>query len=286
VPAEPGGFGPEWTLARAIRVEGQGLHSGSPCALTIGPACGGWWLGPAGGPLQPVGPALVRGTGWATRLGGPDWELSTVEHLFGALHGDGVDAAEIRFEGAEVPALDGSAAGWVALFDAAGRVPSGAPARRFVLRRPVAVAEGDRAVRATPAAGPQVVCHVDFPAPVGSGIARFSGGRAQFRKETAPARTFGLLAEAPALRSAGLARGAGLHNTIVFDAKGPIGRPLRRPDEVAQHKLLDLLGDLALLGAPILAHVEAQRPGHALAHAWRAAALAAGEIAKTAVSFR
>lgn len=285
--AETGGFGPEWTLARPIRVEGVGLHTGAPCALTLLPARGGWWVGPAGGgaPL-PVGPGLVRGTDHATRLGGADWELGTVEHLFGALHGDGLDAAELRFEGPELPALDGSAAGWIALFDAAGRVPSGAPARRFCLREPVRVDDGPRAVAAWPAGQLAIRCAVAFPPPIGADEAIFGGAPGEFRQQTACARTFGLEIEAPALRAAGLARGAGLHNTIVFDAAGPRRPGLRHGGEIAHHKLLDLLGDLALLGAPLLARVDATRPGHALTHAWRTAATAAGEIAKTAVSFR
>lgn len=285
--AEGPGFGPEWTLARPIRVEGVGLHTGAPCAITLGPARGGWWVGPAGGGAAlPVGPGLVRGTDHATRLGGPGWELSTVEHLFGALHGDGLDAVELRFEGPELPALDGSAAGWIALFDAAGRVPSGAPARRFCLREPVRVAEGPRAVAAWPAARLEIHCAVSFPPPIGEGRARFGGAPGHFRQNTAGARTFGLASDAPALRAAGLARGAGLHNTIVFDTVGPRRPGLRHQEEIAHHKLLDLLGDLALLGAPLLARVEALRPGHALTHAWRTAATATGEIAKTAVSFR
>jgi len=263
------------------------LHTGAPCALTLLPARDGWWVGPAaGGAPLPVGPGLVRGTDHATRLGGPDWELSTVEHLFGALHGDGLDAVELRFDGPELPALDGSAAGWITLFDAAGRAPSGAPARRFCLREPVRVADGPRAVAARPAEALAIHCAVAFPPPIGDGAAIFGGATGRFRQETACARTFGLASDAMGLRAAGLARGAGLHNTIVFDAAGPRRPGLRHPSEIAHHKLLDLLGDLALLGAPLLARVEAQRPGHALTHAWRTAAAAAGEIAKTAVSFR
>lgn len=243
-------------LTRAVERRGIGLHGGRPCRATLGPGARLTLNG------TPVDLDAVTDGAWATTLttaGGP---VRTVEHLLAALVGCGVDDAAITIEGGEAPILDGSAAPWVAAIEAAGPTPR--PGARPVHRvtRPLTVGDGDRWIRITPAARLELAVAIDFPL---IGRQRFEAPASAFAA-VADARTFGFLRDRDRLRAAGLARGAALDNTVVFADDGRPLAALRHPDEPARHKWLDLLGDLALLGRPLIARVEAHCAGHALHH--------------------
>jgi UDP-3-O-[3-hydroxymyristoyl] N-acetylglucosamine deacetylase len=215
-----------------------------------------------------------------------------VEHLLAALVIAGVDDVDLLLDGDEVPILDGSARGWLACLakaeprdaDVGGTVPgralregaasplpsqeTHAPLRRveaFTLDRVIRVETRGGWAEASPADRLSLDVSANFPHPA-IGAQRWAGGAGDFAAELAGARTFGFLADAEALRAAGLARGASHENALVFDAEGPM-TALRWPDEPVRHKALDLLGDLALLGAPLRAHVRVHHGGHALHHA-------------------
>lgn len=210
----------------------------------------------------------VVATELGTVLGQGERTVGTVEHLLAALSGLGVDNVEVEVDGPELPILDGSAEPWVRVIDDAGLVTQDGP-RRW--RRPLSAAvvrDGDRFVRLEPSQVPGVELdvEVDFRH---RGIAcqrlRLRLNPECFRRELAPARTFGFVADGPGLRARGLARGASRDNALLFDDRGQVlGPPLRFLDEVVRHKALDALGDLALLGPLTGARYVARAPGHAL----------------------
>jgi len=263
---------PRQSLCRAVSSAGIGLHSGKPARLTLRPAppgCGIVFRRLLPGPPVEI-PARVEhlvSTRAATVLGRQGARVGTVEHLLAALVGLGVDDLRIDVEGEELPALDGSAAGFVALLHRAGLRRQGHAVEPLRPRHALELQLGTARGRVLPAERLGIAYAIDFPHPA-LGRQRYElepVTPAAFEREVATARTFGFLADAEALGAAGLARGASLENSVVFGdeaALGPAG--LRWPDEPVRHKLLDLLGDLALLGRPLAARVEIERGGHAL----------------------
>jgi UDP-3-O-[3-hydroxymyristoyl] N-acetylglucosamine deacetylase len=220
-------------------------------------------------------PALAENVALSTRctrLAADRADVLTPEHLLAALTGLRVDNAHLELEGPEVPILDGSALPFAQAIREAGIVTQAAAARTLRLPRPVWVADGERHVLALPAgrlevtlatdfgracAGPAVF-HLEFPSPPDDEAASEA-----FVTQLAPARTFCFEDEVAALLAAGLGAGGSLENTLVLADEGP-SRPLRFEDEPIRHKALDLLGDLALLGGRLSAHVIAVKAGHAL----------------------
>ncbi len=258
------------TLKRGLRWRGVGLHTGRPAEVRLAPAPPGtgWRLN--GGA---VSVERVVGATRATTLETPRGPVLTVEHLFAALYAQGVDDAEIAVRGGEVPALGGSAAAW-------GTLPLVAhPGERapLSLEAPVEVRADGAWIRLEPAPRLSLVVEVSFP---GLAPSRFE---TTDPTECLDARTFGYLRDVPAMRRAGLAGGANLDNAIALDDAGRPLNPggLRHPDELARHKALDLLGDLALLGRPLRARVTAHRAGHALHHALVRALISTGAAATT-----
>jgi UDP-3-O-[3-hydroxymyristoyl] N-acetylglucosamine deacetylase len=246
------------TVARRLARSGAGVHGGWPCHAEIAPAPLGHGLRINGAPVHLT--AVLDGHG-ATTLQTPAGPVRTVEHLLAALQIAGVHDARISVVGGEVPILDGSAAGWVV-----EALPQG-PLTPLRLQRSVRVADGAAWAEAHPAPTFQLDVSIDFPA--------FGAQRICLLPADLPslidARTFGFLADVERLQAAGRARGAHLANTAVF-ADGPV-LPLRAPDEPVRHKALDLLGDLALLGAPLRAHIRVHRGTHRLHHRLVAAIL-------------
>lgn len=241
-----------------MRLAGVGLHCGGPCAASVAPAPPGHGLRIGGTPVQC---AAVLAGARATTLRTAAGPVRTVEHLLAALYGLGIDDAEVTVEGGEVPILDGSAGPWL---DALAPVDTAGERAVLTLPGRVEVRDGDRSVVAEPAAALTLEVHVDYP---GLGALSLVAGLDAF-PAIARARTFGFLRDAEVLRAAGLSGGASLDNTLVLDDAGRPLNPggLRHPDEPVRHKWLDLLGDLALLGAPLRARVVARRSGHALHH--------------------
>jgi UDP-3-O-[3-hydroxymyristoyl] N-acetylglucosamine deacetylase len=222
----------------------------------------------------------VVATRRATTLARDGASAGTVEHLLAALYGLGVDNLRAELDGPELPALDGSAAPFVELLLRAGVREQAAPRRVLCLRRAVEVREGERWIRAEPAARFAVTCAIQFAHPaVGRQELSIEGEDPErFADELAPARTFGFLTEAPDLALASLARGASLASAVLLDARGVLNpEGLRFRDELVRHKVLDLYGDLALLGCRLRAHVRVERGGHRLHHALVAALRAEGE---------
>ena len=192
--------------------------------------------------------------------------VSTTEHLLAALAGLGVDNARIHVTGGEIPAMDGSARNFVEAIDAVGLRKMPEVRRRWRVVAPVRVSDGAGWAELRPAAaGFSLDVEIDFPAPIGRQRRALTLSPGVFRRELAPARTFGFLRDAEHLWREGLARGASLDNTLVLDDGrliNPMG--LRFVDECVRHKMLDVVGDLALAGAPLIGAFRSSRGGHAL----------------------
>lgn len=264
------------TLGRPVRLSGDGLHLGTATTVELRPA-------PADtgvvfhrdghdGAIR-VGPDQVVHTLLATTLGNGAWSVCTVEHLLAALLGCGVDNVAVHIDGDEIPAVDGSARPWVELVDAAGVVALDAPRRFIEIVDVVEVRDGDRWARLSPAPRLELWARIDFAHP-GVGVQELEVPlvNGEFRHELAWARTFGFVADVERMRAMGLGQGGGLHNAVVYGDDGPLNpEGLRAADEPLRHKLLDMVGDLALLGLPVRGRLEAERPGHALTVALLAA---------------
>lgn len=197
--------------------------------------------------------------------------VSTIEHVMAALSGLGVDNAVVEIDGPEVPIMDGSATPFVQIIDRVGRRAQGRPRRYIELLSPVETVLGDKraALSPTDKGGLEVAFEIAFASKaVGRQSVDLLVEETSFRSELAPARTFGSLQEVEALRAAGLARGGSLENAIVLDGDhilNPEG--LRFPDEFVRHKAMDAVGDLYVLGAPVIGRFEARYSGHALNNA-------------------
>jgi UDP-3-O-[3-hydroxymyristoyl] N-acetylglucosamine deacetylase len=260
------------TIAEKVSCTGIGLHSGSPVQLTLEPARAGSGIvferTDCGVPVDvPASPENVSATLNATTLGKGSARVGTVEHLLAALYGLAIDNVRVQVHGPEIPVMDGSAASFVYLIRQAGIYEQDAP--RLILRvaEPLEVRDGAKRIRVEPARSLRVSYGVDFSHPtIGrqavEGLELVNG---TFESQLCRARTFGFLHEVEALWRAGLARGGSLENTIVLDEDGVMNpEGLRWKDEFVRHKVLDLVGDLALLGMPVHGHVIVERGGHAL----------------------
>jgi UDP-3-O-[3-hydroxymyristoyl] N-acetylglucosamine deacetylase len=270
-------FSRQTTLGSQATVTGVGVHSGLPVSLTLGPAPvdSGFifvrtGLDDADREVPGVAESVIA-TDLATVLGDDEGPLvSTAEHVLAALRGLGVDNAVIEVDGPEVPIMDGSASAFVAAIDQAGIV-SQAAARRFIqVLKPVQVAIGDSFGELRPHAGGfRAEVEINFANPV-IGRQSFSLDLSpeSFRREVSRARTFGCMNDVARLWSAGFALGASFENSVVFDETRLLNTEgLRYSDECARHKVLDVVGDLALAGLPLLGAYRSVRGGHKLNHA-------------------
>lgn len=258
------------TLREAVRFEGVGLHTGANATVEVRPAPPDSGLtfvvqsnGAANGVRIPAHAEFVVDTSRATVLGRDGTTVSTTEHLLSALFASGVSNAEICVDGPEIPVCDGSALTFVDGIEAAGLQTQNRPRAEFSVSEPFVVQNGDRMVAVVPAPTFRVRFVADFPAPIGTQYFYGDVEPAVFRDEIAGARTFGYLHEVEALRARGLARGGSLDNALVFAPDGPM-QALRWPNEVVRHKVLDLVGDFALLGAWPRCEVVAIKSGHQL----------------------
>ena len=257
------------TLAASFELTGVGLHGGRPARLRADPAPPNTGLCVAVGASWPrrAVAAAVTETALGTCLGGPPFRVRTVEHCLAAFAGMGVDNAILTLlEGDEMPALDGSAAPVVVQILAVGRRAQPVPGRRYVVCRPVTVQRADGAfARLEPAMSAAVLGQYGFRAPVGATAFAVDLTPSTFATDLAPARTFAFAEDIEALKAAGWAQGGHLANAVVFGPDGPVNpEGLRYVDECARHKLLDAVGDLALLGLPWRGRYVGHRSGHAL----------------------
>lgn len=218
---------------------------------------------------------------FATTLARDGVSIGTVEHALSAAAGEGLDNCRIEIEGPEVPILDGSALPFVRLFHAAGFDRQQAAVRPLSIREIVEVSRGDRSITFTPdGPGLQISYEIDFAHPVVGRQALTVQIRPEdYAARIAPARTFGFARDVEAMRARGLARGGSLHNAVVLDDTGVASGPLRFRDEFVRHKVLDLVGDLALLGQPLEGRIHAVKAGHALHIEFARALHAAAQVA-------
>lgn len=247
------------TIAQAFSLSGHSLHSGAKSTLFVSPAppdSGIYFI--KEGKRIPALVRHVRETRRGTSLDG----IAVIEHFLAATFALGIDNLQVEIKGEELPAMDGSALPYVEAFEQCGAVEQTAEKAPLIIERPVRVAQGDSLLEALPHHGFQVDFMVDFP---GAGGQRrlFDLRQGNFKEEIAPARTFGYIEEYEMLKQSGLARGASFENALVLGKDGYVNPP-RFPDEIVRHKILDLLGDLALIGRPIEAKINALRSGHRL----------------------
>jgi UDP-3-O-[3-hydroxymyristoyl] N-acetylglucosamine deacetylase len=260
------------TLSTRVGLEGVGVHSGAPVSLTFAPAPASTGIvfvrvDLEGAPEIPATAERVCDTRLATVIASDDdVRVSTVEHVMAALAGLGVDNAVVEIDGLETPVMDGGAADFADAIAKAGVVELEAPRRFIQILAPVEASGPGKRAALVPADDFELDVEIIFPsAAIGRQTLALRLSPAAFRDELAGARTFGFLAEVEQLRAAGLGRGASLENTVVVDGDRVINpEALTRPDDFVRHKMLDAVGDLALLGHPILGRYEASCSGHAL----------------------
>jgi UDP-3-O-[3-hydroxymyristoyl] N-acetylglucosamine deacetylase len=257
------------TLARQVSASGHGLHTGERVHITLKPAPAYTGYIFRRTDLNnfdvPAAPQYVARVSYATTLMRQGVMVATVEHLLAALAGSHVDNCVIDIDSLEVPILDGSAEPFIDLIEQAGTTELEAPRQYLRVLKRVEVEDGNRRMSISPARDFSISCLIEFPHPmIGTQRHEVELNDGQFARQVASARTFGFLQEIEALRNMGLARGGSLDNAIVLTPEGGImnREGLRFADEFVSHKIIDIIGDLALFGMPVLGHVEAERTGH------------------------
>jgi UDP-3-O-[3-hydroxymyristoyl] N-acetylglucosamine deacetylase len=263
------------TLRRQVSCAGIGLHSGNKVTLSLRPA-------PANSGIRfrrtdlgnleiHANVANLAGMHYATGLAQNEGSVETVEHLLAALVSLGVDNVVVELNYPEVPIMDGSAAPFVYLIQEAGVRSLGVPKRVIKVLQPIELTRGDKRIAVYPCDHFKISYSISFDHPLLRHQARtLSVSEESFVEEIAPARTFGFLKEVELLRQHGLALGGSLENAIVIGETGVLNNQLRFEDEFVRHKILDSIGDLALVGHPIIGHLVAHRGGHALHTAFAA----------------
>jgi len=264
------------TLGRTVETTGIGLHTGAEVNLTLHPAPAGSGYVFRRVDLDPllVIPAVAANVGdttLSTCLVSQGQRIATIEHLLASLAGLGMDNACIDVNAPELPIMDGSAGPFVKLIQSAGTREQDAPRRFIRVTREVGVEVGDKTARFLPFDGFKVAFTIDFDQPVfreRTAHAEIDFSRDSFAAEVAGARTFGFMHEVEDLRARGLARGGSFDNAVVLDHSRILNSGgLRSEDEFVKHKILDAVGDLALLGCSVLGEFRAYKSGHALNNA-------------------
>jgi UDP-3-O-[3-hydroxymyristoyl] N-acetylglucosamine deacetylase len=259
------------TIAGPVEISGLGLHTAVPVRLRLRPAppdTGYVFVRTDLDDFEiPATVECIAHCSYATTLMRKGVMLSTVEHLLSALRGGGVDNAYVDVDNLELPIMDGSADAFMEMVERAGLVEQPAARRALRVVERVSVEQGERRMEVEPYEGYEIDCLIDFKHPlIGTQRFRFDAlDTESYAREISPARTFGFTEEIEALRRANLIRGGSLSNAIVLTPDGMLNEdPLRRRDEFVRHKILDIVGDLALLGMPLLGRVRAERSGHIL----------------------
>lgn len=260
------------TLSKPIATKGVGLHTGVEVNLRLVPAppdTGYVFIRTDLDDFEiPASVEFISHCSYATTLMRKGVTLSTVEHLLAALRGAGVDNAFVEVDNLELPIMDGSSEDFVDLIESSGLIEQNEPRKALLVREKIEVVENNRRMSVEPSDNYEIDCLIDFPHPlIGEQRYFITIDDFAFNREIAAARTFGFTAEIEALRKANLIQGGSLDNAIVLTNEGMLNQtPLRFKDEFVRHKILDIVGDLALIGLPLLAHVTAERSGH-LIHA-------------------
>ena len=258
------------TLTTSVETKGMGLHTAVPVRLSLVPAPPDtgyvFRRTDLGGFEIPATVESVAHCSYATTLMRTGVMLSTVEHLLSALRGCGIDNAYIDVDNLEVPIMDGSAEAFAEMIESAGIVEQSTARRALMVREKVTIEAGNRRISIEPAERYEIDCLIDFPHPlIGLQHRSITLDNGSFARDIASARTFGFIQEVEALRRANLIRGGSLENAIVLTKHGMLNEVgLRFSDEFVRHKILDIIGDLALLGMTLLGRVTAERSGHLL----------------------
>ena len=257
------------TLRRSISCAGIGLHSGTKVTLSLKPAPADYGIrfrrADLGGLEVPATVKHVGGIHYATGLASETAKVNTVEHLLAALMSLGIDNAVVELNSPEVPIMDGSAAPFVYLIQEAGIKHLPASRRYLKVLRPLSLSRGEKRIALYPSDHFKVTYSIAFDHPMlrhQSRTLRITEDA--FVDEIAPARTFGFLKEVEMMRQSGLALGGSLENAVVIGDTAVLNNTLRFDDEFVRHKILDVIGDMALIGRPIIGHLVAHRGGHAL----------------------
>jgi len=262
-------FSNQRTVAKRVTCTGVGLHSGKPASLTLAPApadAGITFVRMDLGVEIPARNEHVQDTMLSTTIGVGQARVATVEHVLAALSGMGIDNCRVEVEGPEIPILDGSAAPFTALVQEAGVKTLKAARRMLVIEKPVEIRDGDKLARLEPADGFVVDFRADFNHPlITNQPLRLAVNERTFEREVARARTFCFRRDIERMQAAGLAKGGSLENAIVVDEFAILNpEGLRFPDEFVRHKVLDAIGDLALIGMPVVGALVAVKSGHAM----------------------
>src|SRR4051794_18694189 len=264
------------TLRRPVSCTGIGLHSGNKVTLSLKPAPADYGIrfqrSDLGGLEIPATVTHLGGIQLATALSREAVSVETVEHLLAALTALGIDNVIVELNTPEVPIMDGSAAPFVYLIlNEAGVKRLPAPKKFLKVLRPISLSQGDKRIALYPSDHFKVTYSISFDHPLIRHQARtMKISEESFVEEIAPARTFGFLKEVEMLRQRGLALGGSLDNAIVLGETGVLNNALRFEDEFVRYKILDVIGDLSLVGFPVIGHLVAHRGGHALHTAFAA----------------
>jgi UDP-3-O-[3-hydroxymyristoyl] N-acetylglucosamine deacetylase len=259
----------EQTIRSAVACHGTGLHSGAPVSTRILPAPSGTGIvfrrtDLDGFEIEAVSRNVAR-VSYATSLMKKGVLISTTEHILSAFIGLGIDNAVVELDNLELPILDGSAKPFVEMIQKAGVRKQRRPRKYLKIRRELELREGNKFIAVYPADSYSVSYSINFPHPlIGKETFEVELTNGSYLRHIAAARTFGSRADEKAMRDMGLIRGASRDNCIVLSRDGVENGPLRFPDEFVRHKILDLVGDLALFGKHLLGKVVADRAGHAM----------------------
>ena len=260
-----GALMPQRTLARGAVMHGQGLHSGKKSGLVfepLGPGSGIHFVGVTDDQAVPAHIDYVGSTGYATTIRLGNTQAATIEHVMSALNAYGVSNLLIKCDG-EVPVLDGSSLEFCNLFEEVGLVEQEGGWHRIVIEEPIRIESGKASIELVPSDIFEIDYTLEYPEPVGKQRFVFRlDDPAVYRKEIAPARTFGFVRDIGELQKQGLALGGRFDNFVLFGEDGPINCELRFPDEPVRHKIMDAIGDLYLLGRRLEGKIIARMTGH------------------------
>jgi UDP-3-0-acyl N-acetylglucosamine deacetylase len=261
------------TIKDPVSVEGRGLQTGSKTKITLKNSPANSGINFIRTDLPGSSPINIRSLSLECRgrkrrrtvIGTGKAEIHTTEHLLAALSGLGISNIVVEMNGPELPGLDGSAKDYVEALDRAGVIDQDAPERALVVERPVWCGGKDAFLSVFPHQGLRISYFLSYPVPsIGEQFLSLDISEDLFRREIAPARTFCMKKEALLLMALGFGKGADHNNTLIMGKAGPLKNKLRFPDEHVRHKMLDLMGDLSLVGMPVQGHIVAVKSGHSL----------------------
>jgi len=257
------------TLRKRLQLDGIGLHTGYPVHLELVPAPENTGIVFRRTDLKnfeiEATRAHVAKVSYATTLMKKGVMISTVEHLLSALYGLGIDNLYLDLNSMEVPIMDGSGRPFMEEIEKAGIEEQSALREYIVIQEPIEVCDGDKVAGVYPHPTPRATYMINFQHnAIGRQQIDLDLTPESYRSEIGPARTFGFIADVEYLRRCGLIRGGSLENAVVLDESGIVNCQLRFPDEFVRHKMLDLLGDISLIGRPIIGHLYAEKAGHAI----------------------